>query len=122
MSMSVAAHIDGDQLIVELTGFDKLLSLKGRLQVPVRAVASFEAKDRESVERLPGRWLRLPGTYVPSAVHHGSYGLGSHRDFWAVYRQERVLVVRLDGWDYRRLVLGVSDPDRVAADLARVVR
>jgi hypothetical protein len=116
--MGVGAHLEGDLLVVELSGFDKVLSLKARLEVPRAVVTSVQAQDRESVERLPGRWLRLPGTYVPSAVHHGSYGLRPNRDFWAVYRQERVLVVKLDGWDYRRLVLGVAEPDRVAAELS----
>jgi hypothetical protein len=120
--MAVGVRVEGEFLVVELSGFDKLLSIKGRLAAPVSAISSVEALDRESVERLPGRWLRLPGTYVPSAVHHGSYGMRPNRDFWAVYRQERILVVRLDDWDYRRLVLGVPDPDRVASNLARVVR
>ena len=119
--MAVAARLESDQLIVELTGLDTVLSLKARLEIPMSAVTSVEAKGRDSVERLPGRWLRLPGAYVPSMVHHGSYGWRPNRDFWAVYRQEKVLVVRLDGWDYRRLVLGVRDPDRVAAELSRVV-
>ncbi len=120
--MAVNARLQGDHIVVELTGLDRVLCLKGRVRVPLEAVTSVEAIDRESIERLPGRWLRLPGTYVPSLVHHGSYGWGANRDFWAVYRQERVLVVRLKNWAYRRLVLGVPDPDRVASELAQFVR
>jgi hypothetical protein len=98
-----------------------VFSLKRRLVVPLRAVSSIEAKRREDVQELPGRWLRLPGTYVPSMVHHGSYGRRPHREFWAWFRQERVLVIRLQGWDYQRLVLGVPQPDAVAAELTKVL-
>jgi len=119
--MAVRTGLEGEHLLVELTGWDRLLSIKRQLKVPLAAITGIEAKAREEIQRLPGRWLRLPGTYVPSMVHHGSYGRRPHRDFWALFRQERVLVLRMDGWDYQRLVLGMEDPDSVAAELARVV-
>ena len=120
--MSVAARLAGERIVIELTGLDRLLSLKSRLEVPVAAIKSVEAKPRESIQRLPGRWLRLPGTYVPSMVHHGSYGLGAGREFWAIFRQERVLVIRLEGERYSRLILGVPNPDEVAAELGSLCR
>jgi len=119
--MGVAVRVEGDLLVVELGGWDRFLALKGRLDVPLSAVSGIEAKSREEIQRLPGRWLRLPGTYVPSMVHHGSYGTRPNRDFWALFRQERVLVLRMDGWAYQRIVLGMDDPDGVAAELTRVV-
>jgi hypothetical protein len=119
--MAVSVQVEDGLLGVHLSGLDRLLALKGKLAVPLNAVSSVEAKSREEIQALPGRWLRLPGTYVPSMVHHGSYGWRPNRDFWALFRQERVLVIRLKGWDYRRIVLGMEDPDRVAAELAKVV-
>ena len=119
--MAVAVRVEEDHMVVELGGWDQFLSIKRRLDVPLIAITSIEAKSREDIQRLPGRWLRLPGTYVPSMVHHGSYGRRPHRDFWALFRQERVLVLRMDGWGYERVVLGMEDPDRVAADLTRMV-
>ena len=119
--MAVAVRVEGNHLVVDLHGWDRLLSIKGRLDVPVTAITGIEAKSREEIKALPGRWLRLPGTYVPSMVHHGSYGRRPNRDFWALFRQDRVLVVRMDGWDYQRIVLGMEDPDSVAAELAKVV-
>ena len=122
MPMAVKCSLQGDHLVVSLTGWDRVLSLKGRLDVPVAAVSEVEAKHRSEIKRLPGRWLRLPGTYVPSMVHHGSYGRRPHRDFWALFRQERVLVVHCRDWDYERLVLAVPDCDHIASELAGVVR
>lgn len=120
--MTVAVRVAHDRVTVELRGLDRILSLKSRLDVPSGAITAVEAKPRESVQRLPGRWLRLPGTYVPSMVHHGSYGLGADREFWAIFRQERVLVIRAHGWDYSRLILGVPNPDEVAAELSSIHR
>lgn len=121
-TMAVAARIDEGRVVIELSGLDWILSFKRRLAIPVGSITAVEAKPPESIQRLPGRWLRLPGTYVPSMVHHGSYGLGDKREFWAMFRQERVLVMRLKGWDYSRLILGVPDPDRVAAELSSIRR
>lgn len=119
--MAVAAHVEGGHLIVELAGLDRIFALKHTLSVPLESITEVETKARDEVERLPGRWLRLPGTYVPSMVHHGSYGRRPNRDFWALFRQERVLVIRAEGWDYQRIVLGMADPDAVAAELERAL-
>jgi hypothetical protein len=119
--MAVRAAVAGEHLLVDLAGWDQVLSLKSRLRVPLSAIAGVEAKHRSQIQRLPGRWLRLPGTYVPSMVHHGSYGRRPHRDFWALFRQERVLVVHCRDWDYERVVLAVPDPDRVADELSRIL-
>ena len=119
--MAVRIGLEGEYLLVELTGWDRVLSIKRQLEVPLSVITGVEAKSREEIQRLPGRWLRLPGTYVPSMVHHGSYGRRPNRDFWALFRQERVLVLRMEGWDYQRIVLGMEDPDSVAAELAKVV-
>lgn len=99
-----------------------MLALKARLRVPLSAVVEAVCKHRSEIERLPGRWLRLPGTYVPSMVHHGSYGLRPNRDFWALFRQEQVLVVRCEGWDYRRLVLAVDDCEGWADEVRRATQ
>ena len=120
--MAVDARIEADRVIIELSGLDRILSLKHRLTAPLDAITSVECKRRESIQRLPGRWLRLPGTYVPSMVHHGSYGLGANREFWALFRQEQVLVIRLEGWEYSRVILGVAEPERVAAELSSARR
>ena len=120
--MAVRAAIEGDHFVVLLDGWDRVLSLKSRLHVPLAAITAVEAKHRSDIKRLPGRWLRLPGTYVPSMVHHGSYGRRPNRDFWALFRQERVLVVTCEGWDYRRLVLALADCDRMAEQLTAAVR
>ncbi len=119
--MAVHAAVESEYLRVDLTGWDRVLSLKSRLRVPLASISAAESKHRSEILRLPGRWLRLPGTYVPSMVHHGSYGRRPHRDFWALFRQERVLVVHCRDGDYERLVIAVSEPDRVAAELSRVV-
>ena len=120
--MAVMVELRDGHLEVELTGWDRVLALKSSLSVPVAAISSVEAKDRDQIQRLPGRWLRLPGTYVPSMVHHGSYGRKPHRDFWALFRQERVLVIHIADWEYERLILAVPDPDGVANELTRALR
>lgn len=116
--MAVRVNIGEEHLEVLLDGWDRILSVKGRLLVPLDAITEVECKHRSEIQRLPGRWLRLPGTYVPSMVHHGSYGRRPNRNFWALFRQERVLVIRCNDWDYRRLVLAIDDCDARAREIS----
>lgn len=103
-------------LTVRLSGWDRVLALKGRLEIPVDRILDVTVVDRSEVGWPP--WLRAPGTFVPGAIKHGSYGIGAKREFWAVFRQDRVLVIRIGGWDYARVVLGLDNADLVAMSIS----
>ncbi len=120
--MSIEVSIEPEFVHVELGGINALLALKRRLDLPAGQIVRSRAMARRDVPRGEGTWLRAPGTYVPGLVRHGSYGRPPHREFWAVFRQERVLVIELRDWDYARLVLAVEQPELLAANIASVSR
>jgi hypothetical protein len=108
---------------VRLHGTDALWAFKRRVAVPLGAVRGVRVAD----DLLP--WLgwrhnelglRLPGTMLPGVIASGSYW--RRRSGWtlaALHRNQRALVVDVepDGGRYRRLVLGVDDPDVALATI-----
>ncbi len=113
--MPITIHKTGDLIVVKLTGLSRIFGLKGRLDIPTSHVTSVEVRPRTEVPPTPGTWLRAPGTHIPGLVRYGSYGRVPNREFWAVYRQQEVLVVGVTDWAYRRVVIATRDPHADAA-------
>ncbi len=109
--MSIEISIEPQTVQVRLGGIEGLLALKRRLDIPTHLVTEAVAIDRKDIPGGEGTWLRAPGTYIPGLVRHGSYGRPPHREFWAVFRPRRVLVVAVRDWEYCRVVLGMRDPE-----------
>lgn len=108
--MPIDVQPTADLIVVTLTGPSRIFGLKGRLDIPRSHVTSVEVMARRDVPPTPGTWLRAPGTHIPGLVRYGSYGREPNREFWAVYRQQEVLVVGITDWAYRRVVLATRDP------------
>lgn len=119
--MAIDVEVSEDLVVVNLTGKDRIFALKSSLKIPAAKIRSVEVLPRRDVPPVKGVMLRIPGTYIPGAVHHGTYGLGANREFWAYYRQEEVLVISVDEWEYRRIVLGTENPAMDAMRLSRIV-
>jgi hypothetical protein len=119
--MAIEIEVSGDLVVVNLSGKDRVFALKGRLSIPAERIRSVEVLPRNEVPPGRGTLIRLPGTHIPGVVRHGSYGFGANREFWAAYRHDEVVVITVDGWDYRRLVLGTHNPAMDAMRLSQFV-
>lgn len=113
--MRVQISDDGRSIVFRLAPLEIPLSFKSRLEVPVDLIRSAEAVPRADVPFGP--LLRAPGMYIPGLARFGSYGRRPNRHFWAVSRQDPVLVVDIDDWDYARIVAGVADAARTAGSI-----
>ncbi|MDH5372137.1 MAG: hypothetical protein OEX97_04245 [Acidimicrobiia bacterium] len=113
--MRVKVSDDGSSVVFRLAPFEMLLALRGKLEVPVDRINSVQAVPRTEVPHGP--LLRAPGTYIPGLARFGSYGKKPNRHFWAVSKQDPVLVVDLEGWDYSRIVVGVADAAQTAGSI-----
>lgn len=98
-----------------------MLAIKRHLQIFTHLITGVEAVDRKALPSGEGTWLRAPGTHIPGLVQYGSYGRPPHREFWAVFRPKRVLVITVRDWDYARVILGIRDPETHAAAIATAI-
>jgi hypothetical protein len=117
--VSISVTIEEGDLRVRLRGIDRLLAIRREVTVALDRIVGAAAVPRGSIPVGEGTWLRAPGTHIPGLVRHGSYGREPHREFWAVFRRDPVLVIETAGGDYTRIVLGIGDPEGIAAGITR---
>jgi hypothetical protein len=118
--MAVVVRLEAEELRVHLRGLEHFDAAEARLEVPYGCVRAARA---EAYAPPPGEF-RLGTERVPyAAVRAGHMRVDG--GWWLVCFDdpERVLVLELDGFEfalrpYRRLVLGVEEPEAVAAALA----
>jgi len=104
--------IDGENLVVEIEGMDKLWALKSRLVIPLDKVRGATA-DPGAVTLHKG--LRAPGLNLPGVAVAGTFYQDGERVFWDVHDKAKTVVIELAEQRYARLVLGVADPRATVA-------
>jgi hypothetical protein len=113
MAAMVTITVEGDQAIFEVEGFDKLWTLRSRLQFPIGHLMSVETNADQV-----GRWwhgLKLTGTDVPGLLGAGTFYYHGELVFWDVHDPAKAIVLSLDHEWYKKLIVEVADPlDAVA--------
>jgi hypothetical protein len=108
-------RIDGNELVLHLTGDEKLEAVHGDFSVPLTAVRGIEVLDdaHEPADHGFKVGMRLPGVAEVATVRtHGK------KLFAAVHQDTpRGLRVLLDGQRYDEWIIGCEDPEAVAAAL-----
>jgi len=104
--------IEGDDLVVEIEGLDKLWALKSRLVIPLANVRGVTA-DAGAVKEPKG--LRAPGTHVPGVLVAGTFHADGERVFWDVHDAAKTVVIELADQRYTRLIVQVPDPRATVA-------
>jgi len=110
--------IEGETVVIHLSRAEKFGALRGDLHFPRSAVRVARVVDQPFAE-IQG--FRSPGTRVPGLMALGTWRRrGGERDFVAVYRGERGIVVEVDpdASSYLRVILSTKDPDGVRNLLA----
>jgi hypothetical protein len=108
-------RVEGSDLVLHLTGAEKVEGVHGDLRVPLSQVRGVEILDdahapvgiRAGIKigtRIPGVIGTVQGAHkrLFAAVHHGT---------------PRGLRIRLDGSSYNEWIVGCPDPEAVAASL-----
>lgn len=112
--MARTVELTTDEVVVRLTRWTAVAALRRELRVPRAAIRSVST----------GPWTedgwRVAGTAVPFLDYRqGRFRRHGERRFLSFERRDRVVVLRVDratvGYDV--VVVGVEDPDAVAAAL-----
>jgi len=110
--------IDGDNLVVEIEGMDKLWSLKSRLAIPLANVRGATADPGIAAEP---KGLRAPGTSLPGVITAGTFHQDGERVFWNIHDGARAIVITLADEHYVRLVVEVADPAATVALIEQAI-
>jgi hypothetical protein len=107
----VDIELTSDTLAVTLTGIDRFLAFKSRLEVPLEHVAGAEVGVDPEAEDLFEKSLRLPGAYMPGIAIEGRFYRDGQWLFYAVHSGENTITIRFHDEDYKAAVLEVDDPE-----------
>ena len=104
----VRISINGDRVLLEVQGWDKLWALKSQLEFPLDHITEV----RVDPEPARGWWhgLRFPGTNIPGVLTAGSFYQHDGAVFYDVHDPEHTIVLELNHEHYQRLVVEVEDP------------
>ena len=91
-------------LVVEVQGWDKLWSLKSRLEIPLENVVDVRPAD----EWAGG--VRLLGTHVPGVITAGTFLQEGSWVFWDIHDPAKAIAVDLRDERYSKLIIEVANP------------
>ena len=107
-------NIEGDHLVLDLSGLEKLEGFRGNIRVATAAVRDIRSVPDPWVEL---RGIRAPGTGIPGVIAVGTRRGGGVKDFAAVHGRGPGIVVELEGAEFERLVISDDDAEAVVAEL-----
>jgi hypothetical protein len=113
-------ELSNESLVVKVTGVDKVLALKSRLEVPLEHVSGVEI--RPEAARAWWHGYRMPGTHIPGVITAGSFYQSGEWVFWDVHDPDKTVAIQLRHEHYTRLVIQVDDPEATAATITHALR
>jgi hypothetical protein len=100
---------DGDKLVFEVEGWDKLWALKSRLAIPLSHIKSARVDE----DAAKGWWhgVKVGGADLPGVITAGTFYTKGRLVFYDTHKPEHTIVVELDEHEnYDALILQVRDP------------
>jgi hypothetical protein len=98
-------------LVIEVQGWDKLWSMRSRLEIPLENVIYVRPAD----EHAGG--IRLLGTSVPGVITAGTFLQEGSCVFWDVHDPAKAIAVDLRDGRYSKLVIEVANPGEAISAL-----
>jgi hypothetical protein len=116
----VTVTTDDHVLSVDVSGVDKLWSLRSHLEIPMENVVGVHRPSDQS----DGWWagFRAAGTRVPGVIKAGTFHRDGKRIFFDVHDPDKTLVFDLKDDDFNELVVEVADPEAVVTEVEAALR
>ena len=107
-------HLGEVELVVDLTGWEKLFGISGDLAIPYSQVRG-ATDDPHFIRDSLG--IRTGGAGAPGFIALGHFRKDGDKIFASWYRGEEVAVIELEGFKYDRLVIGTNDARLLALQI-----
>src|SRR5260370_34440147 len=104
----VEIQIEAEKAVFEVEGWDKLWSLRSRLEIPLSHIKGAHADPSPAMGWFQG--LKLAGTDLPNIFRAGTFYQEGKLVFWDVREPERTIVIDLGHEKYAKLIIEVADP------------
>ncbi|MGE5305007.1 MAG: hypothetical protein ACM3TN_16975 [Alphaproteobacteria bacterium] len=106
----VTIKIDADKAVFEVQGWDKLWSLRSRLEIPLAHIKGARIDPAPAMGWFQG--LKLAGTDLPNIFRAGTFYQQGELVFWDVHEPKNTIVIDLDHERYKKLIIEVVDPQQ----------
>ncbi|MCL4545818.1 MAG: hypothetical protein M1118_14725 [Chloroflexi bacterium] len=115
--------VTASTLTVHVSGLDRVLAFRGRLEVPLSHVVGAEYNPKETQQELEAFWKE---TFIPGAVSHSDVLVGTfteHGDriFWDVHHPDRAVIINLSHEKYAKIIVEVDNPQETASRIQAVL-
>ena len=115
-----AIEIEGDRLVINVEGADKLWALRSRLEIPLAHVKATRI-DLAFVSHERYQGLKIAGARVPGVITAGSFRQEGDTVFWDVHHPEKAIIIELADERYARLVVEVENPSATVGLITRAL-
>jgi hypothetical protein len=104
----IDVSIDGDKIVFEVEGWDKMWALRSRLAIPLSHIKGA----RIDGDATKGCWegVKIGGAQIPGVITAGTFYTQGRLVFYDAHKSEQTVVVDLDHENYDALILQVRDP------------
>ncbi len=110
--------VQGDELVIQMEGFRKLLTLKGEMRFPLQHVLGATVDPGVRAD-FPKAVEKRAGSNVWQTYYGGTFVQHGDRVFWDVRRPENAIVITLADEAFSQLVVEVPDPQDAVEQIER---
>lgn len=115
----VEITISGDKAIFEVEGWDKLWTLRSRLEIPLTRIKGVHADPKPAMGWFDG--LKLAGTGIPNIFKAGIFYQEGNIVFWDVHNPEKTIVIDLEHEHFAKLIIEVADSNEAVSLLKKAI-
>lgn len=112
-------EIENANLVFELHGIDKILSVKRSITVPLEHVVSVST---EHVALKPKAQIRLVGARLPTIVKDGRFLTSKGMMFFEMHDPDKCITVTLNHEHYKKIVFEVDDKEAAAKQINDAIK
>jgi hypothetical protein len=115
----VNVKLQGNIVVFEVVGFDKLWAFKSSIEIPIAHITDVYADPSPAMGWFNG--IKLLGTSLPNIFRAGTFYQEGEFVFWDVRNPDKTIVIELMHEHFGKLVIEVAEPDAVVHGIRKAI-